>query len=102
MKKIKHFGYNSIEEFENDYDCAGELDWTYYNSNGEEFNFLIWTIDKGVSIRHNSGTDYYNGIAYEDGEIQTFDSLRDMIENYIMPDGVRMIDVWNGENYDFE
>lgn len=87
MRRVKHFGF-SDDDWDEDVLVGNFSDLYYMNMNGKEFWFHLEPGGIGYELY-----DYQNDIDYE------YATLEEMFNKHIMPDGVPMIDVWNGENF---
>lgn len=90
MKKInKYFSFESIDDFDFEVSNCGELEIGYYNEELDmDFWYKVWLDGRGYNIQPNVN-DY-------DDETTSFDTISEMVENYIFVDGSTMMDRWNG------
>ena len=85
---MRYFGYEDLDEFK-EYAFMSS-DFGYINAKGEDWSFHL-------DPSGEKGTQVYD---YSTGKITgDYDTIEELIERHVFPDGAKFADVLNGDNY---
>ena len=91
MERLKYLGFESYEEMKDEFErgiCQG---FNYQNKDGVRYYFNVEEDGRGWNVVDENGLGYYKE--------ETFTTFEDMVEHFVFPDGVRLKDAIEGENW---
>ena len=87
MENMKYFGFEDFDEFAETFWTTGAFDIGYHSTVFDRDVWFTLTVD-------GSGYHIYPEKEFLDTHSACFDSAREMVDNYIFPDGTPMKDVF--------